>query len=517
MSTNVLDAKMLHLGSGDYVTGRDFAQNILVTGVTGGGKTSGPGRNILQSLAGSGAGGMIACAKPSEAEEVCAMLRAAGRGPSIIVWNGRNHGLNLFSYAMARLGQDGVNSLIEYIMRIVEIMRNASAVRGGDGDAFWLDELKRMLRYTVMPVYRATGTLRLADILAFVRSAPTSLEQMQDETWKAHSFFFAVIAAAADAIDDASGEQLMGYWREFAQLDGKLRGSILAGFTMIDRLNHGWLGDTFCSDTTIVPALCFHGAIIVLDMSRATHGEDGMVAQMLVLDAFQTEVLGRNALEPAQRQRFVFIYADEYQEFVTSRHAEFLALSRSSLCSTIALTQSLPSLYSKLGGPNAHDRAHHLISNMGVRIFCANSCTTTNEWASRTIGKAVQRRANFSESEGTNQNFGANMGENSGWNRQVRGTSFFGGFGASDPFDWNLEGSEGGGDNWGRNRGYGSSQGTSRGYSETIDDVVPAGFFASGLKTGGPQHGNRVGAIWVQAGRRWAASSGPARYVEFAQ
>ncbi|WBY08944.1 TraM recognition domain-containing protein [Sphingomonas sp. 7/4-4] len=488
--------------------------------MTGGGKTSGPGHNALTGLAKLGAGGVIACAKPSEADEVCAILQKAGRGGSIIRWNGRNGAFNVLAYALARYGPRGINSVIEEVMRYVEIIRNASALRGGDGEAFWLDELKRVLRNTLPSVYLATGTLRLRDILAFARSAPTSLEQMQSEAWQRESFFFAVMTAAAEGMDNATGERLMEFWREYAQMDGKLRGSIVAGFTMLDRLNHGWLGEAFCGETNIVPALCFHGAIIVLDMPRATHGEDGLIGQMLFIDAAQTEVLSRNALDPSQRERLVFFYIDEFQEVVTSRYGEFLALSRSSLCSTIALTQSLPGLYAKLGGPNAHDRAHHLIANMGVRIFCANSCVTTNAWASQTIGKAVQRRASYSESEGTNTSYGSAMNEGSGWSREASDSNFMGhvgGFGWSMDPSWGRNGSESGNDGWSRNRGHGSSQGTSQGYSETVDDIVPAGFFASGLKTGGPANGNRVGALWVQAGKRFAASGGPSRYVEFAQ
>ncbi len=520
MAKELLDLSVLDLGNGDHATVRDFAQNCLVTGQTGGGKTSGPGRTILSSFAKLGAGGIVLCAKPSEADEVCAILTKAGRGASIIRWNGHNGGFNFLAYAMARLGLDAIPALIEYLLRIVEMVRHASALPASNGEAFWLDELKRALAHALLPIRLATGTLRMADILAFVRSAPTSLEQMQDEGWQRHSFFFAVMAVAAERMDDATGEQLMGYWREVAQMDAKLRGSVLASFNMLDRFNHGLLREALSGETNIVPALCFSGVILVIDTPRATHGDDGVILQMVVKDAFQTEVLGRNALAPIHRQRFLFCYADEYQEFATSRDGEFLAMSRSSLCATIALTQSLSILYAKVGGQNAHDRVHALIANMGIRIHCANGCATTNAWASQTIGKAVQRRASFSENEGTNASYGSAMNEGSGWSREASDSNFMGhvgGFGWSMDPSWGRNGSESGNDGWSRNRGHGSNRGTSHGYSETVDDIVPAGFFASGLKTGGPANGNRVGAIWVQAGKRFAASGGPSRYVEFAQ
>ncbi len=517
---HLLDVPFLELAKGCSVTFRDLSTNVLCTGQTGGGKTSGPGRHLLEPMFRAGCGGAIFCAKPGEADEIRALSAKTGRLGSLLVWDGKNGAFNFLQYALSRLGPDGINGVVEYLMRVVEMIRNASALRGGDGEAFWLDELKRMLRHTLMPVYLATGTLRLADIMAFVRSAATSLDQMHDGGWQRQSFFFQVMSSIAGKVDDATGEQLMAFWREFAQMDGKLRGSILAGFTMLDRLNHGWLGEALCSTTSVVPSLTFHGAIIVVDTPRATLGEDGVILQMLFKDAFQTEVLGRNALGPEHRQRFVFAYADECQEVVTSRDAEFFAMSRSSLCSTIYLTQSLPGLYAKIGGSNAHDRAHHLISNMGIRIFCANNCTTTNQWASETIGKAVQRRASFNESEGTNTSYGMNMGESSQWNREARDSNFMGdvgGFGWSHDPKWGRSGSEGGGDSHGRNRGHGSNHGTSRGYSETVDWLVEPAYFSRNLKTGGPAHGNRVSAIWTQAGKTFAASGGPSLLVEFAQ
>ena len=520
MANDMLDAPLLALSKSDHFTFRDAAQNCLVTGVTGGGKTSGPGRHILEALLRAGCGGIVLAAKPGEADEIRALAAKTGRLDSLLILNTLNWALNLLDATLARLGPDGAGGTVEYLMRVVEIVRNASALRGGDGEAFWLDELKRMLRHTLPPLHGATGTLRLADIMAFIRSAPTSLDQMRDADWQRQSFFFEVMAAVAPHVPDATGEQWMGYWREVSQMDAKLRGSILAGFTMLDRLNHGWLREVFTTHTSLPLSMVFHGAVIVVDLPRATHGDDGVVASMLLKDAVQTEILGRNALAPVHRERFCFIYADECQEVVTSRDAEFLGMSRSSRCATIYLTQSLPILYAKVGGQHAHDRVHSLTANMGVRIFCANSCTTTNQWAAETIGKSVQRRASFNASEGTNISYGSSMGESSQWNREARDSNFMGdvgGFGWSVEPKWGRNGSEGGGDSYGRNRGHGSNQGTSRGYSEAVDWVVEPAFFARSLKTGGPANGNRVGAIWTQAGRRFAASGGPSLLVEFAQ
>jgi hypothetical protein len=517
-----LDQRLLDLGHGCYATYRDFAQNILVTGAIGSGKSSGPGAHILTALARSDAGGIILCAKSSEAEEVYATLKKAGREHSVIVWNGRNGGFNFLAWALARMGADGIGSVVEYLMRIVEIVRNASALRGTDGDTFWLDELKRALRHMLLVIYLATGTLKMASILAFVRSAPTSMAQFTDPEWQAQRpFFYECFRLAADRIDAETGAQLLAYWQEFARMDGKLRSSILATFTMLDRFCHGWLKEATTGETSLVPALCFQGIIIILDMSRTTLGEDGVVCQMIFKDAFQTEVLARQSLPPEYRQRFVFCYADEAQEFwVPGRDAEFFAMSRSALSSTIYLTQSLNGIYAKFGGANAHDRGLHAVASMGIRIHCANNCTTTNSWASESIGKAVQHRASFNENSGSNTSYGFNMGlgtnegTSSGYGGSVsHGSSASG----SSSSSWNVGQSSGTNANRGRNRGGGESYGTSRGFSEANDLIVEPGFFTWGLRSGGPAHGFHVSALWTQMGRIFPTTGLPFTQVEFAQ
>ena len=518
--TGVLDLPLLEFPGGDFFTHRDAAQNVFVTGVTGGGKTSGPGHHLLEAMIKSGAGGIVLPAKPGEADEVRALCRKHGRLDSLVVWNGRNHGFNFMSHMLAKLGADGTNGAVENILRTVERVRSASALPGDNGDAIWNDELRRLLRHTVPIVHAATGTLRLADILAFIQTAPTSPEQLADPEWQRQGgFFVRCFAEAATRLDDATGAQMIAFWQSFARLDAKLRGNILTGFSMLDRFNHGWLRDALCGESSLVPELTMLGIILVIDTPRATHGEDGVILQLVVKDAWQHAVLGRNALPTMYRERLVFCYADECQEVVAASDADYLAMSRSSRSSTIYLTQSLAAMYSRIGGANAHDRTHHLIANFGVRIFCANACAETNEWAARTIGKAVQRRGSFNESNGSNVSYGASMGEGTSYSENVRPSRFFGPNSLFDVQEWGVQpgGSQGGGDNLGRNRGHGQNWGTSQGYSEVMDDIIPAGFFARGLKVGGPANNLRVSSVVYQAGRCFKASGGNALLVEWKQ
>lgn len=520
-----LDEPLLQLSATDSFTPRDAFQGVLIMGGIGSGKTSGSGRVLRRAYIESGMGGIVLCAKPEEADEWRSACREAGRLGSLMEWDGSVPGFNPITYELARHGIAGLNNVIECIIRIEEMANMASPAPGRQGEIFWQDSKRQVLRAAVPVLYAATGTIRISDLLAFVRSAPTSPAQMQDPAWQRQSFFFKCFLEARDRLDDATGERAVSYWlNDFAVLDPKTRGNILISLTTsLDRFNHGWLREAFCGATTLVPELTFHGAIILLNMPALTLNEDGIIAQQLFKYMWQRAVLARNGLDPVQQQRPVFLWADEAQYFVNSYDAEFLSTCRGSRACVVFLSQSLPTFYAKMGGENARDRVHHLLGNFATRIWHNNACAETNDWAARTIGRTLQQRSNFNRGHGSNTNFGTNMGDGSNWGAQAGsgGSSSYsygpGGGSSSAGSSWNQGSSEGGSDNRGRSRGHGTNSSESWGYSETMDYQVEPGAFSRMLKTGGPGNRNRVSAIWFQAGRRFHASGGNAFLAEFRQ
>jgi hypothetical protein len=532
--TGFLDQSLLRLSSTDDLSVRDATQSILVLGGTGSGKTSGGGKAIREALLLSGAGGIVLVAKPEEAALWRADCARTGRTESLLEWNGENAGYNFIAAELARQGVAGLNAVIELVMRVLEVARAASSAPGRAGDAFWDDTVRQILRNSIPVLFAATGTVRIADILRFVRSAPTSPDEMRDPAWQKEAFFCEMFLTAAERLragpvagfDQETGERATSYWRsDYTRMDGKLRGNVLVSLTTsLDRFNHGWLKDAFCGRTNIAPELCFHGVIILLNMPALTKNEDGIVAQQIFKLAFQRAVLTRNALSPAQQQRLVFCYADECQYFINSGDAEFLSTSRGSRCCTVYLSQSLPTFYAKMGGDNARDRVHHLLGNFGTKVFHSlGGCAETAEWAAKTIGRGLHWRESYNQSEGTSAQFGMNMGEGTNWgsNSGHGGSSSYshgpGGSSYGGGSSWNVGSSQGGSDQWGRNRGSGSNSGESWGQSQQMDYLIEPGQFSRMLKTGGPANGNRVSAIWYQAGRRFSASGGNALLVEFAQ
>ena len=520
-----LDTRLLRISPTDYFTLRDAAQGTLIMGGIGSGKTSGSGAALAGAYLRAGMGGLVLCAKPEEADLWRRYCRQHGSMASLIEFDGERHGFNFLAYELSRQGADGINAVIECLMRVLEIARAVGAAGGRPGEEFWEATTRQILRSALPVIYAATGTVRIADLLAFVRSAPVAPEQMRDPAWQAESSFFALFAQAAERLEPAEGERAIAYWaQDFARLDAKTRGNIVISLTTtLDRFNHGWLARAFCSRTTVVPELTFHGQILLLNMTALTRNEDGILAQQLFKYLWQRAVLSRNALEPRQRTRPVFLWADEAQYFLNGHDADFLSTCRGSRACVVYLSQSLPTFYARMGGDNARERVHHLLGNFATRIWHSNACAESNDWAARTIGRTLQRRGSFNESEGTSENHGMTMGDGTNWGRsQSAGSSFGwssgpGGSSTNGGVNSSSGSSSGGNDNRGRNRGYGTSESASHGYSEVMDHLIEPAAFGRMLKTGGPAHGGRVSAVWYQAGRTFAASHGNVLLAEFVQ
>ncbi len=506
-----LDAPVLQLSAKDRFTLRDACQGVHVFGGIGSGKTSGSGKALAAAYLRAGMGGLVLCAKPEEVELWSRYVSENGRLNSALLFGERGgHGFNFIDYELARQGPAGIGSVVECLMRILEAAR-LSHPSAGQSQQFWDDAMRQLLRNTIPPLYAATGSVRMADITRFIASAPMSLDQAHSAQWQDTSFMFATMAAAEKSPVIRLGASDLGkigsYWHdEFAQLDPKTRSNIaISVSTALDRFNRGRLHNAFCTATTLVPELTFHGAIIIMDMPALTWNEDGIIGQQLFKYMWQRAVLSRNALEPKHRQRPVFLWADESQYFVNSFDTDYQAACRGSRACTVYLTQSLPTYYAKIGGEQVKHKADMLLANFVTKIFHNNADPETNRWAADTIGRSIQRRATYSEGTSTGRSYGMNEGENTsygtsssvGWSRDAHGN-----YSTNSSFGTNR----GGGESTGRNRGLNRGENVSGGYSETMDYEIEPAAFSRVLKTGGPANGNNVTAVWFQAGKSFQDS-----------
>jgi hypothetical protein len=513
-----LDTLLLRLSAFDNFDLKGACSGVHIWGGIGSGKTSGSGKMLAGAYLRAGFGGLVTAAKPNEVERWLRYAKEHGR--EVILFD-ENEGFNFLAYELARQGVDGIGTVTECVMRILEAAKRASATASHHGsEPFWEDATRSVLRYTLPPLYSATGSLSIPDIIRFVNTAPTSIKDVTNPEWQSRSFMYSVMDAATRhpkvALSRRALTDCLDFWAEaYPAIPEKTRGNIVITVTtVLDRFKHGRLNRAFCGRTTLVPEMTFGGAVIVLAMPTLTWNEDGVIAQQLFKFMWQRAVLSRNSLAPQHRERPVFLWSDEAQETVHSYDGEFLGLARESKCCPVYLTQSLPAYYAKMGGDNPRDDAHSLVGKFMTHVYHSNACPETNEFASRMIGKEVVRRHNFNAGNSRSFNEGMSAGEN-----ENSGSSSS--YGSSHGQGYSLTSSSGStsgeGNNWGNNRGRGSTDNVSFGYSESMEFVIEPGEFARILKTGGATNANIVTGIWFQSGRVFQASGGNMMLRRFAQ
>jgi hypothetical protein len=247
-----------------------------------------------------------------------------GRKNSLILFD-ESEGFNFLDYELSRHGMEGIGTVTECLMRILEGAKRVSNISSGGGgeQEFWESAMRMMLRYALAPLYAAHGSVSVEDIIRFISSAPESQAQREDAAWMERSFLHKVmykacrtpaVRMAADAMNNT-----IDFWENrYLQIPEKTRYNIVITVgTVLDRFLHGRLKSTFCGKTTIVPEMTFNGAVICLAMPSFTWNEDGIIAQQLFKFCFQRSVLSRNSLAKEHWDRFLFLWSDEAQ-----RHCE---------------------------------------------------------------------------------------------------------------------------------------------------------------------------------------------------
>ena len=99
-----LSMPLLGLSDSDELTLEQAARGIAIWGSTGSGKTSGSGQAIARSYLKHGFGGLVLCAKKSEADWWLKLAEEEGRSKSIIhVHPNANMMFDFLDYEMRRM------------------------------------------------------------------------------------------------------------------------------------------------------------------------------------------------------------------------------------------------------------------------------------------------------------------------------------------------------------------------------------------------------------------------------
>jgi hypothetical protein len=372
----------------------DAQTGVAVFGATGSGKTSGPGQLLARAYLRAGFGGLVLCAKTEERAQWESWAAAAGRSADLIHVDTSGQGRFNFLEWEATKANEGagfainVVALLDEIAGAIDSGAGAGAGDGGGDNAFFRSAHRHLLTNLVELPMLAGLPVSLPLMRAVANSAPLSLAQKDDPAWQKASACWRILREAEAATKDnpearRDFEECRSYFeQDFPALSDRTRGVITLMFAVLVRpFITRPLRRLFSEDSTVTPEDTFNGKIIIIDLPVQEYRLAGRVAALAWKWCFQVAVMRRRGQGGDRRP--VFLWADEAQNFVTERDAEYQAVARSAGGCTVYLTQQREGIRRVLKSDDATD---NLLANLQTKFFCQNS-GETNKWAADLLGE----------------------------------------------------------------------------------------------------------------------------------
>jgi hypothetical protein len=388
----------------------DALSGCLVTGSTGGGKSSGPGAMLRTAFLTStaalpgGMGGLVLLAKNGEAREWIEAAKRAGRARDIIhITAGGPYAFNFLDWIAAWGGaaERGPIPAVAMLEEIASAVDPSSAGAGEGENAFFAGAHRTKLMNLVHVCQLARLPVSLPLMRAISSSAPQTAAQAMDPAWKRSSACWAALCEAEDATRSEGAaiadfaECRRYFLQDYVALSDRTRGVIEIMFTNLVRpfLTRP-LRPLFCEQTTITPEACFEGKITLVDIPVQEFHLTGKLAALTWKRSFQLATMRRHG--PPGSLRPVFLFADECQNFLSPKDTEYQAVARSAGGVTCFLTQQFSSIRDAMGSA---DKAENLTANLQTKFFCQNT-GESNAWASELIGDRYTQITNINVGRG---------------------------------------------------------------------------------------------------------------------
>jgi hypothetical protein len=392
----------------------DAAQNIIVFGGIGQGKTTHAINPLLLQLLDQDCGGLIFDVKGDYGETVAALVRETSRDV--------DPDRDLVTIGPGAASMNLLAGLTPEVA--ASFLKSAFLLGGTPHDTIWVDSAVERCR-------NALGVLSfLADRYALSALHRYLFEPETRAAWDVEAK--TQLDALRTAGDEREARRLASYLaydaQIFAQLDPKLKSSVafqvaqvLSPFTQPE------LVDAFCT-AGVGPAMeaVLDGRVYLVRLPTAQYGMGAKVALTLIkLRLFN--VLQRRRSEASWNQdRPVFFLCDEYQEIISAARdalsdLTFWDKSRSSGCLGIVSAQAVSSFYAALGG-NEH-LANTVLQNFRQRIVFRTEDPATIEGVAKLSGsvdvaRVSESRGRSRSSRGFESTSTQSGGSSLSWHRQ---------------------------------------------------------------------------------------------------
>jgi len=414
-----LDKALLWLSRKDMLSVRDFLRQVLVTGGSGSGKSSGVVQTIARACLKQGFAIVVFVAKLSEVTAWKEYARATGRLDDLIIMEpGGRYKFNFLDYEMNRPGGGESENIVTMFLILMKMGGRVerSQHSGGSHDPFWEQAMREALKYAIELLKLAHQPVTLSDISRIICEAPTEGKQLERfnnlvgsedseaykelDEWSKEYFTVNCLAWASYNAKTRSEERdfevIKSYFlKDFATLAPNTRTGVIAQLNAFaSPFKTGMLAEYFTEETSpeIFPEEIFKGKILIINFAIKKLLQVGIYAQSIYKYLLE-QAIERRPIDDNSKPVFLFI--DEAQYFLNGQDAFFLPTARDHLASTIVVTQNLNNLYATMSGANPRDQVNSILGNLNLKFFHANDCPDTNAWAANVIGQTFQEKDSF--------------------------------------------------------------------------------------------------------------------------
>jgi len=366
---------------------KDAILNLIIFGGLGAGKTSDLINPLLVQLIDDGYGGLIFDVKGSFQRTVLAIAAETGRSIELI---GPTHQpMNLIAGLTPETAAEYVKAAI--------LLDNPSK----RNDAHWTEAATQLANSVLGLLHFLPSYYTLANMHRFIYDQKFR-EARQTELDDLSSTL------------DENGKRLLEYYRDhyenvftgkYEKYQQSITGTLdkaLSGF------KHPKIEDAFCLTDNAVPEMdkTTKGKIYLLDMSLNDWGTSAKTVYMMIKLRFFSMVKQRQARPDWQfdnpKESPVFFLCDEYQELIDCSPNSLSDLSfwdkaKDAKCIGIISTQSIKSLYAKIGDRDAADT---ILQNFRQKLCLKTEDRATIEYFEYIAGKTEQAKRGFGTNEG---------------------------------------------------------------------------------------------------------------------
>ncbi len=430
-----LDEVLFYLpGTKTPITYRDIIEGVLITGQTGSGKSSGPGKYIALAMLRQNFGFVVPCVKPEERQTWEEYAALTGRTDDLVIFSEDSpYQFNVLEYELQRTGRGAGETLnlVNILMSLNEqIQIHQGGSQSGDDEKFWDQALRRLLRNCIELLKLASEPVSIAnmerlvthsfnepqlDRYTMLRNEMQDIHRAQEERertyseykgWVEQNYFLYVFEKAGQnpglSPDEVQLLQRVGdYWlMQWPTLSEKTKSIVTETFMgLTEPFSSGILQSRFSEGLSpeLFPENSFlKQKIIIIDFPVKTYGLSGIYANTLYKTTFQSCV-ERREVEKETDPKPVTLFIDEYQNLVSPlTDSLFQLTARSSWVSCVLITQNINNLTFVMGKSMPEARAKSLLGNLNLKVFCSNSDFDTNQWASKMIGQHFTDKSSVS-------------------------------------------------------------------------------------------------------------------------